>query len=447
MDLAKPPDSGEGREGDLICRSGLEDAGKEKFTEGGIDLKSMGKSWVKVATNKKSLKKYEVEVSNKDGVHMVEIPDEVLENSTPLWEDFIVGKFLDLAPHVAKVHMVLNKIWKYGDPTAKIEVYEVNGKMMRFKVSSLKAREKILRRGMWNVAGAPMIVSKWSPDTEGEDQKEDAMPMWIHLENVPLHMYSWEGLSFITSAVGFPVKPHPETLACANLKEAKIFVRVDVSKSLPKEITFSKDGKQFTVTFYYPWLPARCKLCDKWGHSDVVCGMKSKRKGSEAGTSKAKSQNVSPGKDKHEKGESDKELKKVDSGGRKNEESVSEYTGQKTGHEGGVRGWSLVSPAKTGRSLVLSAQKVDEVVISASKFSVLSTGAMEDGEILEDDVVQVGLDMSTTDPEVSEIEESEELEDIDQQVVEEQKVGKRKGRKAKVPDANPGKSSRPRRKH
>ena len=138
MDLAKPPDSGEGREGDLICRSGLEDAGKEKFTEGGIDLKSMGKSWVKVATNKKSLKKYEVEVSNKDGVHMVEIPDEVLENSTPLWEDFIVGKFLDLAPHVAKVHMVLNKIWKYGDPTAKIEVYEVNGKMMRFKVSSLK---------------------------------------------------------------------------------------------------------------------------------------------------------------------------------------------------------------------------------------------------------------------------------------------------------------------
>ena len=39
MDLAKPPDSGEGREGDLICHSGLEDAGKEKFTEGGIDWK------------------------------------------------------------------------------------------------------------------------------------------------------------------------------------------------------------------------------------------------------------------------------------------------------------------------------------------------------------------------------------------------------------------------
>lgn len=43
--------------------------------------------------------------------------------------------------------MVLNKIWRYGDPATKVEVYEVNATTMRFKVSSQKAREKILRRG------------------------------------------------------------------------------------------------------------------------------------------------------------------------------------------------------------------------------------------------------------------------------------------------------------
>ena len=148
---------------------------------------------------------------------------------------------------------------------------------MRFKVSSQKAREKVLHRGIWNI-GVPMLVLKWSPESEGEEQKEEAIPMWVHLEKVPLHMYSWEGLSFITSTVCFPVKPHPETIACSNLNEAKIFVRVDVTKTLPKEITFSKEGKQFTVKFYYPWLPARCKLCDKWGYSEAVCAMKSKGK-------------------------------------------------------------------------------------------------------------------------------------------------------------------------
>ena len=78
----------------------------------------------------------------------MEIPDEVITESTPLWDDFLVGKFLDLAPHVAKVHMVLNKIWKYGDLSSKVEVYEGNATTMRFKISDQKAREKILRRGI-----------------------------------------------------------------------------------------------------------------------------------------------------------------------------------------------------------------------------------------------------------------------------------------------------------
>lgn len=61
------------------------------------------------------MKKYDVEVSNKDGLHTVIIPEDAFATSTPLWEDFIVGKFLDVSPHIAKVHMVLNKIWKYRD--------------------------------------------------------------------------------------------------------------------------------------------------------------------------------------------------------------------------------------------------------------------------------------------------------------------------------------------
>lgn len=40
--------------------------------------------WSKVAQAKKALKKYEVKVSNQDGVHMVEILDEIIKNSTPL---------------------------------------------------------------------------------------------------------------------------------------------------------------------------------------------------------------------------------------------------------------------------------------------------------------------------------------------------------------------------
>lgn len=86
-----------------------------------------------------------------------------------------------------------------------------------------------------------------------------------------------------------------------------MFVKVDTSKVLPKEITFTKGGEQFTVKYYYPWLPARCKLCDKWGHGEVVCAQRGK----------GKKQKDSPGKmvskeNKEEKVEDKEENKSVD---------------------------------------------------------------------------------------------------------------------------------------
>lgn len=121
--------------------------GKAVMEEEVARKKQLEQSWVSVARDKKSLKKYDVEIVTKEGKQTIEIPDEVITDSTPLWEDFVVGKILDLAPHVAKVHMVLKKIWKYGDLDAKIEVYEVNSTTMRFKISDRKAREKILKTG------------------------------------------------------------------------------------------------------------------------------------------------------------------------------------------------------------------------------------------------------------------------------------------------------------
>ena len=113
---------------------------------------------------------------------------------------------------------------------------------------------------------------------EEKKQEEEAIPMWVHLTKVPLHMFSWEALSFMTSTVGYPVHLHPETIACSNFEEAKIFVNVDVTKTLPREIEFAIDGKEFTAEFYYPWLPSRCNICEKWGHNDKVCVMKKKEK-------------------------------------------------------------------------------------------------------------------------------------------------------------------------
>lgn len=246
-------------------------------------------------------------------------------------------------------------------------------------------------------------------------------------------------------------------MACTNFEVAKVFVNVDVTKALPKHITFTKNGKSFRVNYYYPWLPARCKYCEKWGHSEAVCAAKSKGK-------KRKEVTDSPSsKDSPMRAASSVDVRKLEGtiieksgelspgvrGLEIQKQSISDLTKEKgimrsdsATVEGQKSVWYMVSPGKMGR-VVKASDQTEVVQISASKYSVLSVDVEEEGEIAAE-VQQVIETAENHENEESAVSEGElEDENLDQQVREEVKVGKRRGRKAKVPDENPGKSTRP----
>ncbi|KAF8083331.1 hypothetical protein N665_0780s0004 [Sinapis alba] len=212
-------------------------------------------SWVGAVQGQKVLKKYDVEVTMKDGIGSVIVPEEITKDVEPLWDDFLIGKFLDNAPHVAKIHAIVNKIWALNDKAQMIDVFEVNTTTMKFRIMNSSVRNRILRRGMWNLAGIPVVMTKWSPVVEKQKPEVQSIPMWVHLKNVPMNMFSWQGLSFVASPVGSPVRLHPETAQCLNLTE------------LPKSMKLNIQGQDTLVEYVYPWLPTKCSTCGKWGHS------------------------------------------------------------------------------------------------------------------------------------------------------------------------------------
>lgn len=71
---------------------------------------------------------HDVKVEVVEGTHLIEIPNDLLVNSVPLWDDFQEGRFLDPAPHVSKIHIIVNKIWPLGNKTIQIDVFPVNEK-------------------------------------------------------------------------------------------------------------------------------------------------------------------------------------------------------------------------------------------------------------------------------------------------------------------------------
>lgn len=145
-------------------------------------------SWVKIVNNKPTLRKHNFKNSEATGV--VAVSAAVLQD-VPLWEDLLVGHFLTTAPHVAKVHVIVNKIWPLGDKSIKIDVYVVNEKMIKFRIKDAATRSRVLRRGMWNIADIPMLVSKWTPIIEEAQPAISTMPLWVTIKNVPHSMFSW----------------------------------------------------------------------------------------------------------------------------------------------------------------------------------------------------------------------------------------------------------------
>lgn len=386
-----------------------------------LEIKQKDNSWVKVAQGKQVMKKYDLDILISDGKRSVEVPAEIVEKSNPLWDDFVIARFLETSPHIAKVHMIVNKIWAFGETSQKLEVFEMDEKTMRIRITSEKIRDKVVRRGMWNIAGVPMVVSKWSPDVE--DLNESLIPLWVHLKGVPMNMYSWEGLSFMTSAVGIPDHLHPETIACTNFNVAKVFVKADLSRELPQMIDFTVRGEKVPVEFTYPQLPARCGLCSKY---DTFCKEK-KVNGGEQRSPKTPQSGV---KSREVNSQGSFESKRVitkENGEKRVEESGSEVNGgESKGNEGDVAvnieegeitEWKKISGENLGRSPKSPTMKYGEVTIATpSRFAALSN-LDEKGE--EIDVEQID--------EVEEI-GREEVEDIIQSKAEDSVEANKGGR-------------------
>lgn len=161
------------------------------------------------------------------------MPEEIFIDAAPLWEDFLIGFFLEKDPHIAKIHAIVNKIWTAGEKTQTGEEYPINAAIMKFRICNSPVRGRILRRGMWNLAEIPVVMSKLPPFPDETQKEEKTIPMWVDMKNVPISMFSWKGFSFVAGPVGEPKRLHPETAQCLNMKMAKIFVIADLIKRTP----------------------------------------------------------------------------------------------------------------------------------------------------------------------------------------------------------------------
>ncbi|XP_039002110.1 uncharacterized protein LOC120128501 [Hibiscus syriacus] len=98
------------------------------------------------------------------------------------------------------------------------------------------------------------------------------LPLWVHLYNVPLELYSREVLSYIAIALGVPLTMDSITASKTRLEYAKVCIEIRAKEDLPETVdVILANGQTSTICVEVPWFPYRCKKCSSFGHSDKEC--------------------------------------------------------------------------------------------------------------------------------------------------------------------------------
>ncbi|WZZ61199.1 hypothetical protein YC2023_061306 [Brassica napus] len=207
-----------------------------------------------------------------NGVAAIHVPEDIFDDAELLWKSYAVGYFIGDAPHVGSIHATVNRLWASSKSGSKIDVQFIEKNTVLFRIENSHMRARVIQRRYWHISDVPLVVSKWTPESALNPPDLTAIPLWIDLKGVPNDLFSHKGLKCLTRAAGKFVKLHPNTERCTRLDVARVLAEVNLHTSLVEKITFkAKNGDQREIAVSYPWLPARCSVCQGWGHKGSDC--------------------------------------------------------------------------------------------------------------------------------------------------------------------------------
>ncbi|PWA74765.1 zinc knuckle CX2CX4HX4C [Artemisia annua] len=203
-----------------------------------------------------------LECSKKSNDVDLSVPMKVVEEVNNRFENMLYGYFLGqrLAFPVVDYY-VRNARPKYG-----LQRVMMNAKgFFFFKFNSKKGVDDVLENGPRLIRNVPIILKPWTLNTNLLKEDLTNIPVWVKFHNVPLAMFSDDGLSLLATLIGTP-KIFARCMIEVNSDEV-------LRESLTVEIPLL-DGSGSAIEkirVEYEWKPPRCEKCKIFSHTMIEC--------------------------------------------------------------------------------------------------------------------------------------------------------------------------------
>ncbi|GAV92834.1 DUF4283 domain-containing protein, partial [Cephalotus follicularis] len=178
---------------------------------------------------------------------------------------FLVGKKLP----ANKVREVLLRKW---GQVGSFSFHSVSNGVFLIKFENAHAQDWVMDNGPWDIWGYHIALRKWTKGMSLKLEECNSIPVWVKLTNVPIHLWSKLGLSYIASVLGRPLYMDAPTTNRKSLTFARVCVDMLASSSFPNAIHLDlDDGSSTIVGVEYPWKPQACSLYKVFDHANKSC--------------------------------------------------------------------------------------------------------------------------------------------------------------------------------
>ncbi|XP_030540728.2 uncharacterized protein LOC115748390 [Rhodamnia argentea] len=197
-----------------------------------------------------------------DGEPIVDITPEIVANQNPMLRESIVGYFLGKKIFFKITEEAIKKAW--GAHVMDVRMHE-NGFYFTH-IPDETFRRKVLDMGPITILRSTMMLQPWHPKLKLKKPANDTLPVWIRMRDIPLSLWSPQGISRIASAIGNPLYVDVQTEQMKRLSFARVCIEIKASRPRVQVIKLRWDDELITIGVEYEWNPLSCDACGIFGH-------------------------------------------------------------------------------------------------------------------------------------------------------------------------------------
>ncbi|XVF41398.1 hypothetical protein PTKIN_Ptkin01aG0277000 [Pterospermum kingtungense] len=152
---------------------------------------------------------------------------ELLVNAT--WRSL----FDDADQKLSYFQRMVNNLW---GADGAVDLRSAGTNLFVVQFFNAATRDRVLDNGPWYIQNMPIIVRKWEPKMRLLEFNMATIPVWFKLGNVPLELFTQEGLGFIASGLGNPLYMDHITAKQQRLAFARVCVEIAAGKVIPHSL-------------------------------------------------------------------------------------------------------------------------------------------------------------------------------------------------------------------